>query len=113
MGAGIAQYIAWLQTEQSGDLGSIVNNFSCSLCVQTISEAHPACYPVRTGGPFPGVKRGRGVTQTTHPLDFRGQKWVGAIYLLLPLSPAWRYRDSCTFTYRSIIAYRGCDWYLS
>jgi hypothetical protein len=28
---------------------------------------HPASYPVGTGGPFPGVKRGRGLTLTTHP----------------------------------------------
>jgi hypothetical protein len=38
-----------------------------NLCVQTGSEAHPASYPVGTGVPSPGVKRGRGVTLTTHP----------------------------------------------
>jgi hypothetical protein len=32
-------------------------DFSCNLCVQTSSEAHPASYPVGTGGPLPGVKR--------------------------------------------------------
>jgi hypothetical protein len=42
-------------------------DFSSSLCVQTGSEAHPASYPVGTGGPFPGVKRGRGVSLTAHP----------------------------------------------
>jgi hypothetical protein len=41
-------------------------DFSSSLCVQTESRAHPASCPVGTGGPFPGVKRGRGVTLTTH-----------------------------------------------
>jgi hypothetical protein len=40
--------------------------FSSSLRVQTSSEAHPA-YPMGTGGPFPVVKRGRGVRLTTHP----------------------------------------------
>jgi hypothetical protein len=40
--------------------------FSSSLCVQTGSEAHPASYPMGTVGPSPGVKRGRGVTLTTH-----------------------------------------------
>jgi hypothetical protein len=40
---------------------------SSLLCVQTSSEAHPTFYPMGTGGPFPGVKRGRGVTLTTHP----------------------------------------------
>jgi hypothetical protein len=32
------------------------------------SEAHSASYPVRTGSNFPGVKRGRAVTLTTHPI---------------------------------------------
>jgi hypothetical protein len=36
-------------------------DFSCSLCVQTSSEAHPASCTMGTGGPFPGVKRGQGV----------------------------------------------------
>jgi hypothetical protein len=31
-------------------------DFSSSLCVQTISEAHPASCPVGTGGSFPGGK---------------------------------------------------------
>jgi hypothetical protein len=42
-------------------------DFSSSLCVQTGSEAHPASCTMGTGGPFLGVKRGRGVTLTTHP----------------------------------------------
>jgi hypothetical protein len=31
-------------------------DFSSSLCVQTGSGAHPASYPVGTGGSFPGGK---------------------------------------------------------
>jgi hypothetical protein len=31
-------------------------DFSSSLCVQTGSGAHPASYPMSTGGPFPGGK---------------------------------------------------------
>jgi hypothetical protein len=31
-------------------------DFSSSPCVQTGSGAHPASYPVGTGGPFPGGK---------------------------------------------------------
>jgi hypothetical protein len=43
-------------------------DFSSSLCVQTSSGAHLASYPLGTGGHFPGVKRGRGVTLTTNPI---------------------------------------------
>jgi hypothetical protein len=42
-------------------------DFSSNLCVQIGSEAHPASCAMGTGGPFPGAKRGRGVTLTTHP----------------------------------------------
>jgi hypothetical protein len=31
-------------------------DFSCSLCVQSSSGAHPASCPMDTGGPFPGGK---------------------------------------------------------
>jgi hypothetical protein len=31
-------------------------DFSCSPCVHTDSGAHPASYPMGTGGPFPGGK---------------------------------------------------------
>jgi hypothetical protein len=50
-----------------GDLGSIpaeAKDFCSSFCVQTSSVAHQVCHPV---GPFPGAKRGRGVTLTTQP----------------------------------------------
>jgi hypothetical protein len=43
-------------------------DFFSNLCVKTSSEAHLASYPVGTGGPFPGVKRGCGMTLTTHPV---------------------------------------------
>jgi hypothetical protein len=42
-------------------------DFSSILCVQTGSGAHPASCTICTEGPFPGAKRGRGVTLTTHP----------------------------------------------
>jgi hypothetical protein len=31
-------------------------DFSCNLCIQTGSGAHPASCPMGTGGPFPGGK---------------------------------------------------------
>jgi hypothetical protein len=43
-------------------------DFSSNLCVQTGSEAHPASCTMGTGGPFPGKKRGRGVTLTNTPI---------------------------------------------
>jgi hypothetical protein len=45
-------------------------NFSSNLCVQTGSGAHSASCTLGTGGSFPpGVKRGRGVKLTTHPIQ--------------------------------------------
>jgi hypothetical protein len=41
-------------------------DFSSNLCVQTGSGAHPASCTMDTGGPSPGVKRGRGVTLTIY-----------------------------------------------
>jgi hypothetical protein len=42
------------------------NNFSCILCVQTSSDAHPASYPI--GGHFPGGKGrpGRNANHSPH-----------------------------------------------
>jgi hypothetical protein len=42
-------------------------DFSSSPFVQTGSGAHPASYPMGTGGPFPRGKARPGVTLTTHP----------------------------------------------
>jgi hypothetical protein len=35
--------------------------------LHTISETHPASCPMGTGGSFPGINGGRGVTLNTHP----------------------------------------------
>jgi hypothetical protein len=43
------------------------NHFSSNPCVQTGSDAHPVSCTMGTGVPFPGAKRGRGMTLTTHP----------------------------------------------
>jgi hypothetical protein len=60
-------------------------NFSFSLCVQTSSEAHPASYPMGIEGPFPVVKRGRGVTLTTHP-HLVPRSRIGRSYISSPPS---------------------------
>jgi hypothetical protein len=59
-------------------------DFSSNLCDQTGSEAHPASCTMGTGGPFPGSKRGLGVTLTTHRYLVLRSKWVGAIPPLPP-----------------------------
>jgi hypothetical protein len=41
-------------------------DFSCTLCVQTGSGAHPASCKMGTGGSFPGAWCERGVMLTTH-----------------------------------------------
>jgi hypothetical protein len=58
----------WLQTGPPGFDPRQRQNTSSSLCVQASSEAHPASYTRGTVGPFPGVKRCRGVNLTIHPI---------------------------------------------
>jgi hypothetical protein len=56
--------IDWLRARRSGIESRWGRDF---LPVQTGPEAHPASCKMGTG-PFPGVKCGRGVLLTTHPL---------------------------------------------
>jgi hypothetical protein len=59
-------------------------DLSSNLWVQTGSEAHPASCTMGTGGPFPGLKRGQGVTLTTQPyLVLRS--WMSRSYTSSPL----------------------------
>jgi hypothetical protein len=58
-------------------------DFSSNLCVQTGSGAHPASCTMGTGGPFPGVKRGRGVMLTTHP-HLVPRSWMSRSYTSSP-----------------------------
>jgi len=59
------RYSDWLQAGQSGDRIPVGARFSAA--VQTSPGAHPASCTVGTGS-FPGVKSGRGVMLTPHPL---------------------------------------------
>jgi hypothetical protein len=60
-------------------------DFSSSPCVQTVSEAHPASYPMGTGGPVPGGKERSGRdADHSPPSSGRCQVWAGA---LPPLPP--------------------------
>jgi hypothetical protein len=45
------------------------NDITSSLCVQTCSEAHPASYPMGTGGPFPWGKARPGREADHAPLS--------------------------------------------
>ena len=58
-------YSDWLQAGRSGDLIPVVARFPA--LVQTNPGAHPASCTMGTGS-FPGVKSGRGVILTPHPL---------------------------------------------
>jgi hypothetical protein len=42
--------------DDRGSIPAEANDFSSILCVQTISEAHPASCTEGTGGPFRGIK---------------------------------------------------------
>jgi hypothetical protein len=64
-------------------------DFSSNLCVQTGSEAHPASYPVGTGGPFPGAKArpGRDGDHSPHLVP---RSRMSRSYTPLPQAPSWR-----------------------
>ena len=76
--------------------------------VQTGRGAHPASCTMGTGS-FPGVKRGRGVRLTTHPLLVPWSRKSRAI----PLIPLWVVRpvQGCTLPYPQC-PYKG-DLYLT
>jgi hypothetical protein len=64
-------------------------DFSANLCVQTGSGAHPASNTMSRGGPFPGAKRGRGVTLTTKP-HLVPRSRMSRRYISSPQAPPWR-----------------------
>jgi hypothetical protein len=61
-------------------------DFSSSLCVQIGSGAHPASCTMVPGILSPGVKRGRGVTLTTHP-HLVPRSRMSRSYTSSPLAP--------------------------
>jgi hypothetical protein len=62
--------------------------FSLLLSVQTGSRAHPASYPIGTGGSFPGGKAARGVKLTTPPSSAEVKN--GGVVPPLPYTFSWR-----------------------
>jgi hypothetical protein len=76
-------------------------NFSLHHRVQNGSGAHPACYPMRTRGCFPGGKAA-GAWSWPVPSSAEVKEWV-ELYLHFPSTPSWRgaqlkHRDNVTFT---------------
>jgi hypothetical protein len=64
--------------------------FSSSLCVQSSSEAHPASYPMGTGGPFLEGKVRLGRDSDHSPLPSAEVKNEYELYLPSGLVPEWR-----------------------
>jgi hypothetical protein len=65
-------------------------NFSSGLCVQISSEAFPVFYTMGTGRPFSGGKAWLGRDANDPPSSSAEVKNEYELYLLSPLSPAWR-----------------------
>jgi len=63
----VAWYSDWLRAGRSGDQIPVGGGAKFSAPVQTGPGTHPASCTMCTGS-FPGVKSGRGVTLTPHPL---------------------------------------------
>ena len=81
----LSWYSDWLRAGRSGYRIPVRARFSAP--VQTGPGAHPASCTMGTW-PFPGVKRGRGITLTPHPLLVPWSRKGRAI----PLLPLWAVR---------------------
>jgi len=81
----LSRYSDWLRVGRSGDQIPVWARFSAP--VQTGLGALPASCTMGTGS-FPGVKSGRGVTMTPHPLLVVWSRKSIAI----PLLPLWAVR---------------------
>jgi hypothetical protein len=79
------RYSDWLRGRWSGNRILVVARFSAP--VQTGPGVHPASCKMGTGS-FPGVKSGRGVTLTPHPLLVPWSRKGIAV----PLLPLWAVR---------------------
>jgi hypothetical protein len=73
--------------DDRGSISSRGKNVSCSLYVQTSSDAYPASYPMGTEGSFPEVKGGQ-VSDADHsPPSSAEVKNEYKLHLLSPLAP--------------------------
>jgi hypothetical protein len=82
-GSRVAQYSAWLRTGRPGDIGSIPGKDERIFPLASVSR--PALGPTQPpvqwvpAALFPRVKRGRGVTLTTHP-HLVPRSWMSRSY---------------------------------
>ena len=103
-----SRYCDWLRAGRSGDRIPVLARFSVP--VQTGSGAHPASCTMGTGS-FPGVKSGRGVKPTSHPI-LVPWSWKGRA---IPLLPLWALRsvqglNACTRVYFTFFCFIiNCD----
>jgi hypothetical protein len=65
-------------------------DFSCSVCVQTGSGAHPASCPMGTGAIFPGAKARLGRKADHSPPSSAEFENEWELYHLSPQAPSWR-----------------------
>jgi len=102
----VVGYSDWLRAGRSGDRIPVGTRFSAP--VQTVPGVHPASCTMGTVS-FPGVKSGRGVKLTPHPL-LVPWSWKSTAITLLPLwavrpvqslSACTRVHFTFTFFYRS------------
>jgi hypothetical protein len=78
---------------------TVAKDSSCSLCIQTSSETHRAFYTMGTGGHFPGIKGGQGVTLTTHPHLVLMKRMSRSYASFPPWGLHGKYLNNFTFTY--------------
>jgi hypothetical protein len=111
-GAGVAQSVQCLTTDWTTGVRSRTEaeDFSSSLCVQTGSGAHPASYPVGTGGSFSGGKARPGRDADHSPPSSADVKYGKELYLLSPLLPPWRVAGHLCFLPFIIIYTTACHW---
>jgi hypothetical protein len=67
-----------------------IEDFSCTLCVQTGSGAHPAFCTMGTGGPLPGAKARPRRDADHSPLSSTEVENEWELYLLSAQAPSWR-----------------------
>jgi hypothetical protein len=82
---------------------TVAEDFSSSPCVQTGSGAHPASYPMDTGGLFPGGKTRPERDADHSPPSSAEVKYEQELYLVSPYVPPWRVAGQLYFTLLSIV----------